>query len=128
MEQSPGYVKKGKEDKVYRLKQALYGLKQAPRAWNMRIDDYFQENGFEKCPYEHALYLKKETDGSLLYACPNVDDLIFTGNNRVMFEDFKRRMVKEFEMTDISLMAHFLGIEVVQSEKCIFISQTEYLC
>ena len=34
-----------------------------------------------------------------------------------MFEDFKRRMVKKFEMTDIGLMAHFLGIEVVQSEK-----------
>ncbi|KAK0579794.1 hypothetical protein LWI29_031544 [Acer saccharum] len=126
VEQPPGYVKKGREDKVCRLKKALYGLKQAPRAWNMRIDDYFQENGFEKCPYEHALYMKKETDGSLLYACLYVDDLIFTGNNPAMFEDFKRRMVKEFEMTDIGLMAHFLGIEVVQSEKGIFISQSIY--
>ncbi|KAI9165514.1 hypothetical protein LWI28_015473 [Acer negundo] len=43
-----------------------------------------------------------------------------------MFEDFKRRMVKEFEMTDIGLMAHFLGIEVVQNEKGIFISQSIY--
>ncbi|TXG66127.1 hypothetical protein EZV62_007402 [Acer yangbiense] len=43
-----------------------------------------------------------------------------------MFEDFKRRMVKEFEMTDIGLMAHFLGIEVVQSEKGILISQSIY--
>ncbi|KAL5734170.1 hypothetical protein ACOSP7_032031 [Xanthoceras sorbifolium] len=43
-----------------------------------------------------------------------------------MFEDFKRRMVKEFEMTDIDLMAHFLGIEVVQSKKGIFISQSTY--
>ncbi|KAK0589362.1 hypothetical protein LWI29_013222 [Acer saccharum] len=126
VEQPPRYVKKGREDKVCRLKKALYGLKQAPRAWNMRIDDYFQENGFEKCPYEHALYMKKETDGSLLYACLYVDDLIFTGNNPAMFEDFKRRMVKEFEMTDIGLMAHFLGIEVVQSEKGIFISQSIY--
>ncbi|KAI9152926.1 hypothetical protein LWI28_003161 [Acer negundo] len=126
VEQPPGYVKKGKEDKVCRLKKALYGLKQAPRAWNMRIDDYFQKNRFEKCPYEHALYMKKEIDRSLLYACLYVDDLIFTGNNPAMFEDFKRRMVKEFEMTDIGLMAHFLGIEVVQSEKGIFISQSIY--
>ncbi|KAK0582430.1 hypothetical protein LWI29_025612 [Acer saccharum] len=117
VEQPPGYVKKVKKDKVYKLKKALYGLKQAPSAWNMRIDYYFQENGFEKCPYEHALYMKKETDGSLLYACLYIDDLIFTSNNPAMFEDFKRRMVKEFEMTDIGLMAHFLGIEVVQSEK-----------
>ncbi|KAI9166016.1 hypothetical protein LWI28_024708 [Acer negundo] len=68
VEQSLGYVKKGKEDKVCRLKKALYGLKQAPRAWNMRIDDYFQKNRFEKCPYEQH-YMKKEIDGSLLYAC-----------------------------------------------------------
>ncbi|XP_057954001.1 uncharacterized mitochondrial protein AtMg00810-like, partial [Malania oleifera] len=117
---------KGKEDRVYKLKKALYGLKQAPRAWNMRIDDYFQKNGFQKCPYEHALYIKMETNGSMLIACLYVDDLIFTGNNPEMFAAFKRSMVKEFEMTDIGQMAHFLGIEVVQSEKGIFISQSHY--
>ncbi|TXG57405.1 hypothetical protein EZV62_018718 [Acer yangbiense] len=38
-------------------------------------------------------------------------------NNPAMSEDFKMRVVKEFEMIDIGLMAHFLGIEVVQSKK-----------
>jgi hypothetical protein len=33
VEQPPGYVMKGAEHKVYRLRRALYGLKQAPRAW-----------------------------------------------------------------------------------------------
>ena len=33
VEQPEGFVKQGKEDKVYLLKKALYGLKQAPRAW-----------------------------------------------------------------------------------------------
>ena len=32
VEQPQGYIIKGKEDKVYRLRKALYGLKQAPRA------------------------------------------------------------------------------------------------
>ena len=49
----------GKGNISIKLKKALYGLKQAPRAWNTRIDRYFQENGFEKCPYEHAIYVKK---------------------------------------------------------------------
>jgi transposase InsO family protein len=40
VEQPPGYVKSGNENKVLRLKKALYGLKQAPRAWNTRIDAY----------------------------------------------------------------------------------------
>ena len=32
VDQPLGYVKKGSEHKVYKLKRALYGLKQAPRA------------------------------------------------------------------------------------------------
>ncbi|MBE2321323.1 hypothetical protein DVA67_035740, partial [Solirubrobacter sp. CPCC 204708] len=85
VEQPVGYVKEGREDKVYRLRKALYGLKQAPRAWNTRIDDYFKKNGFEKCPYEHALYMKKDGEDTM-FVCLYVDDLIFTDNNPVRFE------------------------------------------
>lgn len=44
-----------------------------------------------------------------------------------MFEEFKKAMVKEFEMTDIGLMSHYLGIEVKQKEDRIFISQESYV-
>ena len=57
VEQPQGYVVKGQEGKVLRLKKALYGLKQAPRAWNTRIDKYLQQNGFTKCLSEYALYI-----------------------------------------------------------------------
>ena len=106
---------------MLKLNKALYGLKQAPRAWNSRIDKYFQENGFRKCPYEHALYVKIK-DGDILIVCLYVDDLIFTGNNPGMFIEFKKVMMKEFEMTDIGLMAYYLGIEVKQQDEGIFIS------
>ena len=55
VDQPPGYVKKGYENQVYKLKKALYGLKQAPRAWYTRIDAYLLQHGFQKCPYEHTL-------------------------------------------------------------------------
>ena len=32
VQQPNGFVRKGEEEKVYKLKKALYGLKQAPRA------------------------------------------------------------------------------------------------
>ncbi|KAM1458403.1 hypothetical protein ACFX13_036312 [Malus domestica] len=54
IQQPSGYEIKGHEDKVLKLKKALYGLKQAPQAWNSRIDKYFQENNFIKCPHEYA--------------------------------------------------------------------------
>ncbi|KAM1738452.1 hypothetical protein ACFX11_014268 [Malus domestica] len=119
------YEIKGHEYKVLKLKKALYGLKQAPRAWNSCIDKYFQENNFIKCPHKHALYVKVK-DEDILIVCLYVDDLIFIRNNPNMFEEFKRVMTKEFKMTDIRLMAYYLGIEVKQNEESIFISQENY--
>ena len=89
VEQPTGYVIPGVEDKVYRLKKALYGLKQAPRAWYKKIDSYFIENGFQRCPFEHTLYIKFIEPGDILIVCLYVDDLIFTGNNLKMIAEFR---------------------------------------
>jgi len=55
-----GYVVKQHEGKVLKLKKALYGLKQAPKAWYSQIDKYFQDHDFNRCPHEHALYVKED--------------------------------------------------------------------
>ena len=126
VQQPLGYVVKGHEDKVLKLKKALYGLKQAPRAWYSRIDRYFQDHGFIKCPHEYALYVKEDQAGGFMLVCLYVDDLIFTGNNVKMFEEFKKVMAQEFEMTDIGLMSYYLEIEVKQVDGVIYISQEAY--
>lgn len=59
--------------------------------------------------------------------CLYVDDPIFTGNDVGMFEEFKKSMMAEFEMSDLGMLHYFLGIEVVQSDKDIFISQKKYV-
>lgn len=56
--QPEGFIRKGEEEKVYRLKKALYGLKQAPRAWYNKIEAYFAQEKFYKCPSEHTLFTK----------------------------------------------------------------------
>ena len=111
---------------MYHLKKVLDGLKQAPRAWNSHIESYFQGSGFVKCPYVHAVYIKKNACGEILLACLYVDDLLFTGNNQQMFHEFKQAMFKKFEMTDFGIMSFFLGIEVRQQPDDIFICQKKY--
>ena len=123
VKQSMGYVKTGHETKVLKLKKTLYGLKQLSRAWNSKIDAYFQANGFTKCSYQHALYIKKDMNEDFLLVCLYVDDLIFIGNNPRMFQEFQDSMVQEFEMTDIGLMSYYLGFEVKKDRGGIFISQ-----
>ena len=127
IEQPPGYIKIGNKHKVYKLKKALYGLKQAPRAWYSRIETYFVKVGFQKCLYEHSLFIKIGDGGKLLIVCLYVDDLIFTGNDGAMFNEFKKSMMEEFEMTDLGKMHYFLGLEVVQFDDGIFISQKKYV-
>ncbi|RDY12321.1 hypothetical protein CR513_02911, partial [Mucuna pruriens] len=56
VEKPAGYIVKGKEDKVYRLKKVLYGLKQALRTWYKKIDSYFVQHDFEICSFEYTLY------------------------------------------------------------------------
>jgi len=60
IEQPEGYIRRGEEHKACLLKKALYGLKQALRAWYSRLEDYFAGEGFDKCNYEHTLFIKKE--------------------------------------------------------------------
>ncbi|CAL1409608.1 unnamed protein product [Linum trigynum] len=125
VEQPKGFVIAGEEHKVYRLKKALYGLKQAPRAWYSRIEGYFVAHGFQKCPYEHTLFVKK-IGKSILLVSLYVDDLMFAGNDPQLIAAFKQSMEAEFEMTDLGRMKYFLGVEVSQCKSGIFISQQKY--
>eukprot|EP00253_Pinus_taeda_P005098 PITA_05098 len=126
VEQPLGYEKKGEEHKVCKLKKALYELKQAPRAWYNRIDSYLLDNDFDKCEGEPIVYIK-EKDGKILIVVLYVDDVIFTGNDDQLIKNFKSVMKEEFEMTDMGFLRYFLGIEVDQNEKGIFISQGRYV-
>jgi len=61
-----------------------------------------------------------------LVVCIYVDDLIVTGDDEEMVEEFKTAMKNEFEMSDLGLLNYFLGMEIVQSLEGIFLSQECY--
>lgn len=126
VEQPKGYIKKGNEQKVYKLHKALYGLKQAPRAWFSKIEGYFLAEGFQKSSNEQTLFLKCGDDDSVLIVSIYVDDLIYTSNSEELLIKFKKSMKETFDMNDLGKMRFFLGIEVVQFDKGIFIHQRKY--
>lgn len=125
VEQPQGFVIEGAEDKVYRLKKALYGLKQASRAWYSQIDAYFIEHGFERSKSESTLYVKTQGTSTLIVAL-YVDDLLFCGDDEKMIHDFKIEMMKRYEMSDMGLLHHFLGMEIYQENDGVFICQRKY--
>ncbi|KAL1204544.1 Retrovirus-related Pol polyprotein from transposon RE2 [Cardamine amara subsp. amara] len=125
VEQPPGFVRKGEEDKVFQLRKALYGLKQAPRAWYGRIDSYFLQCGFQRSMNDAALYVMKK-DKDILIVSLYVDDLVITGNSSQLIKKFKEDMKMEFEMTDLGLLNYFLGMEIIQDDQGIFLLQEKY--
>ena len=55
-----------------------------------------------------------------------VDDLVIIGNNANLILGLKKQLVDTFEMTDLCILCFFLGIEVLQIDDDIFISQPKY--
>ncbi|XP_058004059.1 retrovirus-related Pol polyprotein from transposon TNT 1-94 [Hevea brasiliensis] len=112
-------------NQVCLLKKALYGLKQAPRAWYSRIDSYLLDLGFKRSLNETTLYVKHQSNDVVVVSL-YVDDLLVTGSNLKLIEEFKFKMQQVFEMNDLGKMCYFLGMEISQSDKGFFVSQKKY--
>lgn len=47
MVQLKGFIVKGQERKVYKVKCSIYGLKQESKSWNLQFDETIKIYGFE---------------------------------------------------------------------------------
>jgi hypothetical protein len=121
VDQPPEFEVQEYQAKVYQLKKVVYGLKQDPRALYNRIDIYLIKCGFNRSQNEPTLYIKTDQHNKIPIVCLYVDDMIYTEN--IELTSFKHAMKSQFEMTDLGIMKYFLGIEVDQSTKVIFVYQ-----
>lgn len=110
---------------VYQLIKALYGLRQAPWTWYAKLNKYLEELGFVKCPYEYAVFIKREGNEVLIVGV-YVDDLLITGTSVNIINKFKRQMKERFEMSDLGKLAYYLGIEVDQQNGFTELKQAAY--
>lgn len=62
---------------------------EAQKVWNIWIDRNFQEKWLSKCPNEHAVYCIEHENDDILFACLYMDDLILTGSNLSLSENFE---------------------------------------
>nr|GFA65422.1 ribonuclease H-like domain, reverse transcriptase, RNA-dependent DNA polymerase [Tanacetum cinerariifolium] len=119
-------IETGNSGKVYKLTKALYGLRQAPRAWNVKLDQTLKSLDFKKCNLEQAVYTKRSKTSTLIVGV-YVDDLIIMGTPQKEIYIFKSQMKENFEMSDLGLLAYYLGIEITQTGGEITIKQTCYI-
>ncbi|GJR74177.1 retrovirus-related pol polyprotein from transposon TNT 1-94 [Tanacetum coccineum] len=123
--QPDGFVDPYHPDKVYRLKKALYGLKQAPRAWYDELSNFLVSEGFSKGSIDPTLFITKHREDILLVQI-YVDDIIFGSTNPKLSKQFGKLMHNKFDMSMMGELKFFLGIQIHQSPRGIFINQAKY--
>jgi hypothetical protein len=56
-----------------------------------------------------------------------VDDIIFGSDDENIIHKFSKDLQNEFEMSLLGELTFFLGLQICQCDKGIFISQTNYI-
>ncbi|GJZ36124.1 putative ribonuclease H-like domain-containing protein, partial [Tanacetum coccineum] len=113
-------------DRVYKVEKALYDLHQAPRAWYENLSTYLIDNGFQRGQIDKNLFIKR-VKGDILLVQVYVDDIIFGYTNKCLCTEFEKLMHKKFQMSSMSELTFFLGLQVTQKDDRIFISQDKYV-
>nr|GFC07068.1 uncharacterized mitochondrial protein AtMg00810-like [Tanacetum cinerariifolium] len=123
--QPEGFVDPDHPTHVYRLKKALYGLKQAPRAWYNKLSKFLITTGFSKGVVDPTLFTRR-TGKHILLMQIYVDDIIFASTDPQSCERFAQEINSNFQMSMMGQMSFFLGLQVSQNPRGIFINQSKY--
>ncbi|GJQ93034.1 putative ribonuclease H-like domain-containing protein [Tanacetum coccineum] len=124
--QPPRFEDPDHPDKVYKVVKALYGLHQAPRSWYDTLATYLLSNGFQRGQIDQTLFIKSQKERILLVQI-YVDDIIFGSTKKELCDEFEKLMKDKFQMSSMGELTFFLGLQVQQRKKGIFISQDKYV-
>ncbi|GJW14518.1 retrovirus-related pol polyprotein from transposon TNT 1-94 [Tanacetum coccineum] len=123
--QPDGFVDPDNPYHVYKLKKALYGLKQAPRAWYDMLSSFLISQDFSKGSVDPTMFIRRQGKELLLVQI-YVDDIIFAASTPELCDLFAKIMCSKFKMSMMGKISFFLGLQISQSPRGIFINQSKY--
>ncbi|GKE12139.1 retrovirus-related pol polyprotein from transposon TNT 1-94, partial [Tanacetum coccineum] len=123
--QPEGYVDPDNPNHVYRLKKALYGLKQAPRAWYDLLSSFLLSYGFSKGTVDPTFFIRSKGKDIILVQI-YVDDIIFSSTTTELCDKNLETMCSKFKMSMMGKISFFLGLQISQSSRGIFLNQSKY--
>nr|GEX30430.1 putative ribonuclease H-like domain-containing protein [Tanacetum cinerariifolium] len=124
--QPPGFQDPAFLAKVYKVEKAMYGLHQDPRAWYGTLSKYLLMNGFQRGTIDQTLFIIRQR-GNFILVQVYVDDIIFGSSNPQFCREFEALMHEKFQMGAMGELNFFFGLQVLQKEDGIFLSQDKYI-
>lgn len=127
MSQPTGFLSKGQEKLVCRLKRSLYGLKQASRSWNSKFSEFITKYGLKPSVADPCVY-SLNSDGVIIIMAIWVDDGLVCSNDHSKLDDIVQFLSNQFEMTS-GPAGYFVGIQIVtdREKKTIHLHQEAYI-
>ncbi|GKD48026.1 retrovirus-related pol polyprotein from transposon TNT 1-94 [Tanacetum coccineum] len=119
------FVDKDNMNHVYRLKKALYGLKQAPHAWYDLLSTFLLSQEFSKGIMDFTLFIRRQGKNILLVQI-YVGDIIFASTTPELCDQFSKIICLKFKMSMMGKISFFLGLQISQSPRGIFINQSKH--
>lgn len=105
--------------------KSLYGLKQTCRQWQEIFLSLLLTVGYKQVTSDHSLYIT-HTCKSLKILAIYVDDVFLVDDDMIEFKVVKKILHKSFGITDKWPLKFFLGLEVAQTKKEIYLNQRKY--
>nr|GEX28931.1 hypothetical protein [Tanacetum cinerariifolium] len=103
------------------LREEVY----APRAWYDMLSSFLISQDFSKCSVDPTLFIHRNNNDLLLVQI-YVDDIIFAASTPELCDLFAKLMCSKFKMSMMAKILFFLGLQISQSPRGIFINQSKY--
>ncbi|GJT93086.1 retrovirus-related pol polyprotein from transposon TNT 1-94 [Tanacetum coccineum] len=97
----------------------------APRAWYDMLSSFLISNDFSKGSVDPTLFIRREGNDLILVQI-YVDDIIFAASTPELCDLFAKIMCSKFKMSMMGKISFFLGLQISQSPRGIFINQSKY--
>ncbi|GKE50300.1 retrovirus-related pol polyprotein from transposon TNT 1-94, partial [Tanacetum coccineum] len=123
--QPGGFVDLDNPNHIYRLKKALYELKRAPCAWYDLLSSFLLFQGFSKGTVDPILFISRKGKDILLVQI-YIDDIIFASTTTELCDKFSKIICSKFKMSMMGKISFFLGLQISQSPRGIFLNQSKY--
>ena len=83
--------------------------------------------GYHQSQVDHTMFYKHSEKGKISILIFYVDDIMLIGDDLEVLADLKRRMAQDFEIKELVMLKHFLGMEFARSKEGIFVNQRKYI-
>ena len=76
---------------------------------------------------DHSVFYHHTSSGQCIYLIVYVNDIVIIDNDQDGIQKLKQHLFGHFQTKDLGKLKYFLGIEIVQSNSGVVMSQRKYV-